>query len=118
VCPSTLFNGGHADFAEPYAALISEEKRYLRDTMDPDGSWEPNWRWDDYPDLHIHRRRLSARTRIRIRGRARGTHSSRSNASCKALVRSRSCPSSNAPMGRTNASRATVTMESTLTAES
>lgn len=49
VRPSTLFNGQHADFAEPYADLIAEEKRYLQDTMNADGSWEPNWRWNDYP---------------------------------------------------------------------
>lgn len=46
------------------------------------------------------------------------SQSSRSNASWKALVRSRSCAASSMPMGRTNASRATVVMESTLTTES
>lgn len=49
VRPSTLFNGQHADFAEPYADLIAEEKRYLKRTMNPDGSWEPNWQWNDHP---------------------------------------------------------------------
>lgn len=49
VRPSTLFNGQHADFAEPYADLIAEEVRYLRDTMNSDGSWELNWQWAGYP---------------------------------------------------------------------
>lgn len=49
VRPSTLFNGEHVDFAEPYADLIAEEKRYLLRTMNADGSWEPNWRWRDFP---------------------------------------------------------------------
>jgi hypothetical protein len=50
VRPSTLFSGQNDEFAGPYADLIAEEKRYLLDTMNPDGSWEPNWRWRDFPD--------------------------------------------------------------------
>lgn len=50
VRPSMVFRAGHEEFAAPYAELIEREKQYLRDTVQPDGSWEPNWSWADYPE--------------------------------------------------------------------
>ena len=50
VRPTTLFAGQHEEFARPYATLIEAEQRYLRETVNPDGSWDPNWSWSAYPE--------------------------------------------------------------------
>jgi len=48
--PSMIFNESNREFQAPFRQAISEEQQYLMDTVGPDGAWDINWAWAEYPE--------------------------------------------------------------------
>lgn len=67
-CASPLFfiSSKDSPFLDLFPEALAENLDYLIRTQDVDGSWKPNWSWEQYPEVwHDARRRWSGYLTVR-----------------------------------------------------
>ncbi|MEL7646436.1 MAG: hypothetical protein AAGU04_09265 [Anaerolineaceae bacterium] len=48
--PSMVFSAENREFHAPFAQVIRQEKTWLGEHVEEDGSWEISWQWGQYPE--------------------------------------------------------------------